>query len=553
VAVHAECRSEDPVARLFELSVDMLGTASAYGYFTRLNPACERTLGWTNEELMAKPFISFVHPDDLDATAERVMRLKEPGSRPASFENRYRTRDGDYRWIEWTTTIDEGVSYFVGQDVTERRAADAERVQASSVMQAVVESVADGLCVIDPQGLLTFINPAGVRLLGYQSSEELLGCSTHATFHYSRPDGTAYPSEECPLSQVRSGHVPVHVDEDTFWRRDGSALPVSYASAPMDLSGGTGSVVVFRDIRAMQAERERMRAQLGDAAWVEEVHQAMAEDRLVLYGQPIIEIATGVTVKHELLLRMLSRTGQVIEPGTFLPAAEKYGLIDDIDRWVITKAAEMAAAGSRVSVNLSAESVGSIEILAHIESEMARTGALPECLTFEVTETAVMKDVPAGRRFADRLVALGCSFSLDDFGTGYGSLTYLRQLPISYLKVDVQFVREMTQSEGDQRLVQAIVHIAQSFGQRTIAEGVEDEETLDLLRDFGVDFAQGYHLGRPGPFPDLSVERLAGEGDGAMGAAPAPMRPRAPAVPVSLPVRAHLEVSSSGEGLEGVV
>ena len=113
-----------------------------------------------------------------------------------------------------------------------------------------------------------------------------------------------------------------------------------------------------------------------------------------------------------------------------------------------------------------------------------------------------MKDVQAGRRFADRLVALGCSFSLDDFGTGYGSLTYLRQLPIAYLKVDVQFVREMTQSEGDQRLVQAIVHIAQSFGQRTIAEGVEDEETLDLLRDLGVDFAQGYHLGRPGPFPE---------------------------------------------------
>jgi PAS domain S-box-containing protein len=492
----------DPVARLFELSVDMLGTVSADGYFTRLNPAWERTLGWTSDELMAEPFITFVHPDDVEATADRVMKLRRPvGPAAVTFENRYRTRGGDYRWLEWTTTAQEGVLYFVAKDVTERKAADMDRAQAASVMQVVVESVADGLCAIDPNGRLIFINAAGVRLLGYASADELLGCSPHATLHHSLLDGTQTAIDDCPLSKVRTSHCPVHVDEDVFWRKDGTSLPVSYSSAPMDLSDGTGSVVVFRDITILQAERERLRAQVGDAAWFEEVRQAIAEGRLVLYGQPIMELATGEIVKYELLLRMLSPGGQVIAPGMFLPAAEKYGLIGDIDRWVITKAVEMAAGGRPVSLNLSAESVGCAEILAHIEHELARTGAAPELLTFEVTETAVMKDVQAGRNFADRLVALGCSFALDDFGTGYGSLTYLRQLPVAYLKVDVQFVREMTQSEGDQRLVQAIVHIAQSFGQKTIAEGVEDEQTLTLLRDFGVDFAQGYHLGRPEPFP----------------------------------------------------
>jgi PAS domain S-box-containing protein len=280
----------DPVARFFELSVDMLGTASTDGYFTRLNPAWERTLGWTSEELMAQPLFSLVHPDDVKATADRVMKLREPDGSPAvTFENRYRTREGDYRWLEWTTTAQEGVLYFVAKDVTERKAADVERAQAAGVMQVVVESVADGLCAIDPNGRLIFINAAGVRLLGYGSADELLGCSPHAKLHHSLLDGTRTALEDCPLTKVRATHNAVHVDEDIFWRKDGSSLPVSYSSAPMDLSEGTGSVVVFRDITILQAERERLRAQVGDAAWFEEVRRAIAEDRLVLYGQPIME------------------------------------------------------------------------------------------------------------------------------------------------------------------------------------------------------------------------------------------------------------------------
>lgn len=502
---NTERPSEDPVARLFELSLDMLGTASG-GYFTRLNPAWERTLGWTNEELMAAPFLSFVHPDDVEATTARSMELTQAGGpEVVSFEIRYRTSNGDYRWMGFTAVADEDDLYFVAKDVTDSRADEVDREEAANVMHAIIESVADGLCVVDSAGRLTFINPAGVQLLGYASADEILGEDPHATFHQSLCGNAPDAIADCPLSRVRSSVRAAHVYEDVFWRKDGSVVSVSYSSAPIDLSDGTGSVIAFRDITVVQAERERLRAQVGDTEWFEDIRQAIADDRLILYGQPIIELATGATVKHELLLRMLSPTTQVIPAGLFLPAAEKYGLIEDIDRWVITKAVEIAATGTSVAVNLSAESMGRIEILVHIERELTRTGAAPECLTFEVTETAVMKDIQAGRRFADRLVALGCSFSLDDFGTGYGSLTYLRQFPIAYLKIDVEFVREMTQSEPDQRLVQAIVHIARSFGQKTVAEGVEDEHTLNLLRDFGVDFAQGYHLGRPAPFPNKTA------------------------------------------------
>jgi PAS domain S-box-containing protein len=492
--------SLDPIGRLFELSLDMLGTASFDGYFTHLNSAWEQTFGWTNSQLLAEPFLSFVHPDYRDETTKRVTMLKELGA-PAvvDFENRFRTRAGTYRWIDWTVVANDDEFYIVGKDITERKVADVHRDQVASLMNGIVASMADGLVVTDVEGTLTFINPAGVYLLGYESADDLLGRSPHATFHHSHLDGTLYPVEECPMSKVRVSGQPVYIHEDTFWRRDGSPVPVSYSSAPIDLSDGTGAVVAFRDITALQAERERLRPKFGDIAWFEDVRQAVAKGRLVLYTQPIIEIATGAIVKHELLLRMLSPTGQVIVPGLFLPAAEKYGLIDDIDRWVITQATEIAATGKSVAVNLSAESVGRTEIMLHIERELVRTGADPRCVTFEITETAVMKDLQDGRRFANRLVALGCSFALDDFGTGYGSLTYLRQLPIDYIKIDVQFVLGMVQNEADRRLVQTVVSIAKGLSKQTIAEGVEDEETLSLLRDFGVDFAQGYFFGRPGP------------------------------------------------------
>jgi len=500
VARRTEHPSADPIQRLFELSPDLHGTASTHGYFTRLNPAWERTLGWTSAELMAEPFISFVHPEDVAATIAQAARLAGPNAPTTlAFENRYRTRDGAYRSLQWTAVAEGEVLYFVARDVSDRKATEVARDQAASVSQGITDSVDDGLCVADPAGIVTFVNPAAVRALGYGSADELLGCPQHATFHHTRADGTAYPIEDCPLLKVRTTGQPVRVDEDVFWRKDGTSLPVSYSSAPIGLEDGTGCVLAFRDITGLIAERERVNKEARHVVWFERVRQALIEDRFVLYGQPIVDLATGRVAKHELLLRMVTRTGEIVAPGEFLPAAEKYGLIHDIDRWVITQAVELAATGRPVAANLSAESVGRLEVLLHIQRELFRTGASAENLTFELTETALMGDVKDGRRFGDRLVELGCSFSLDDFGTGYGALTYLRRLPVTDLKIDVQFVRDMANSESDQRLVQGIVHIAHSLGKATIAEGVEDERTLELLRDMGVDYAQGYHLGRPTP------------------------------------------------------
>ena len=222
----------------------------------------------------------------------------------------------------------------------------------------------------------------------------------------------------------------------------------------------------------------------------------------MLHAQPILELATGKLVQQELLLRLRDRDDSLVPPLAFLPTAERCGLIREIDQWVITQATKLAACGHTVGVNLSAASAGDPRVLDFIERELCTHDADPGKLVFEITETAVMKHMDRARRFVDRLIALGCRIALDDFGTGFASFTYLKELPVQYLKIDVDFVRNLPRSPRDVVLVRAIVTLAAAFGQQTIAEGVEDEDTASLLRDLGVDYAQGYLFGRPGPITD---------------------------------------------------
>ena len=236
--------------------------------------------------------------------------------------------------------------------------------------------------------------------------------------------------------------------------------------------------------------------------WISRIRRALDNDRFELHAQPIIELATGDVVQHELLLRMRDGQGGLIPPIAFLPTAERCGLIAEIDRWVITEAIRLAARGTAVGVNLSAPSAGDPRVLALIERQLRRHGADPSNLVFEITETAVMQDMDRATRFAERLVTLGCRLSLDDFGTGFASFTYLKRLPVQYLKIDIDFVRDVARSQRDMFVVRAIVALAHDFGQETIAEGVEDQHTADVLRDLGVTYAQGYLFGRPEVFDD---------------------------------------------------
>ncbi|HET8979001.1 MAG TPA: EAL domain-containing protein [Solirubrobacteraceae bacterium] len=245
-----------------------------------------------------------------------------------------------------------------------------------------------------------------------------------------------------------------------------------------------------------------MQARLG---WVDQIRRGLDEDRLVLYCQPIMHLASNTVTQWELLLRMRGDDGELIPPAVFIPTAERFGLIQEIDRWVVGRAIEMLDAyrdwpgGVRFEVNVSGKSMSDPGLLELVEAEITARGVDPANLVFEITETAAIANMEEARVFADRLTALGCRFALDDFGAGFSSFYYLKYLPLNYLKIDGDFIRGLTSSVTDQLVVKSMVDIARGMGMKTIAEFVEASETAEMLHQKGVDYSQGYYHGRPRP------------------------------------------------------
>ena len=244
-------------------------------------------------------------------------------------------------------------------------------------------------------------------------------------------------------------------------------------------------------------------------AWSERVRQATEKGLFVLVCQPILNLEEGSVTQYELLLRMRGDDGELVPPGAFLATAERFGLIQAVDRWVAQQAIRLIAAHRKqgrtltLEVNLSGRTMGDAEFNAMINRELKSTGIDPAQLILEVTETAAVNDLDKARSFAEGLTKLGCSFALDDFGAGFASFYYLKHLPIAYLKIDGEFVKDLPRTPADRLVVKALVDVCHGLGIKTIAEFVSDQETVDLLRELGVDFAQGYFIGKPHAVAEL--------------------------------------------------
>jgi EAL domain-containing protein (putative c-di-GMP-specific phosphodiesterase class I) len=240
----------------------------------------------------------------------------------------------------------------------------------------------------------------------------------------------------------------------------------------------------------------------GDA--IDLIRAALACDWLHVFSQPIVPLTDGKFASEELLVRIRDTDGDLVPPAAFIPAAERYGLMPQIDRYVIDRAAALASRGRNVHVNLSATTIAQRRLYDDIVAAMHLHGASPERITFEITETAAAVDFTEATYLATRLSARGFRIALDDFGSGWGAFRYLKALPVSLIKIDCEFVRDLTSNPRAAQLVGAIATLARTLGHQTVGEGVEDEATLLLLRSLGVDFAQGYYLGRPAPAEGLS-------------------------------------------------
>lgn len=263
----------------------------------------------------------------------------------------------------------------------------------------------------------------------------------------------------------------------------------------------------FEMYRPLEGGREHVSARLAEA---ERIRRALEDERMVLHCQPILDLATNEVRQYELLLRLPDAEGrELLLPGAFLYRAERSGLIQAIDGWVVRRAIALIAAHERagrtlvLNVNLSGRSIGDQRLAALIEDALAESGIDPSRLVLEITETDAISNFQEARAFAHRLHARGCRFAVDDFGAGFGASYYLKNFPFDFLKIDGDFIRDITSSPMNQLLVSAIVGIARGMGKQTVAEFVGTAEAAELLRGLGVDLGQGHHIGMPLPVADV--------------------------------------------------
>jgi PAS domain S-box-containing protein len=487
------------------------------------NAGAERMYGWTAQEAIGRPASETILPPESVLPAEEAranLALQRDGRSDGEYT--VRRRDGStfpaHVRSQLISDLDGHVTGAanVAMDITERKESERALVSARNYLRAVTDSMGEGLFTLDSDGCASYMNQVALDLLGW-SWEELRGRAVHPILHALRLDGSPMPIEECPMFHAGRDGKLVRVESDMFICHDGSRLPVAYTVSPFaTVDGIEGCAVVFEDITERRATAKRVERDLEKLAWLERIQEALTEDRFVLYSQPIIDLQTGEIVQRELLIRMRDASApghpsRLIAPGEFLPVAEEFGLITEIDRWVIDRGIEIAATGLAVQLNVSGRSISGPGLVDHIQNAIQRTGADPNQIVFEITETALVSDEPAARVLVESLHALGCKVALDDFGTGYGGFTYVKHLPVDFLKIDIEFVRDVRTNSASRHVIQSIVSLSAGFGLKTVGEGVEDQASLNLLRELGVDYAQGFHIGRPAPLDTMGQPSTEGD------------------------------------------
>jgi diguanylate cyclase (GGDEF)-like protein/PAS domain S-box-containing protein len=309
---------------------------------------------------------------------------------------------------------------------------------------------------------------------------------------------------------VSIGVVPIRADTGSVAELFGAADIACYVAKDK----GRNQIHIHQ-VDDLEHARRR-----GEMQWSTRISEALNENRFVLYYQKIVPLAIqeGRHPECELLVRMLDDDGNIIAPGRFLPAAERYRQMVHIDKWVIRNALTTLAGPNNgtcrgmFSINLSGQSLGHTGFADYVKEQISASGIDARRVDFEITETAAIANLSQAERFMREMKEIGCSFSLDDFGSGLSSFAYLKALPVDFLKIDGVFVRNILDNSTDRAMVAAINQMGHAIGIRTIAEFIENEAVLHTLRDIGIDYAQGYHLHMPQalPTPANQVKRMGG-------------------------------------------
>jgi len=514
--------------------------------------------GYHRSELTGRPIFELYAEDSVMAAHEFLNDVCELPGRPHRWEVRRRKKSGDVLWVRETARaitdlsgrktilmncedIDE--TYKLTEKLTHQSNHDeltglANRKAFEHRLGKVIDSAASE----GTRHILAYLDLDQFKIIndtcGHAAGDELIKQVARVLKSVVRKRDTlarmggdefALLIEDCALDAGLTliGALKSRIQgHQFFWKGrtyhttasvgvtviDRNASSVESVMSMVDTACYAAKDAGRNRVHVYEKDDETVVARHGEMRWATRIGDALREDRFELNFQPISPIDTsGDQGDHyELLIRMRDESGLIVSPGEFLPAAERYNLADKLDRWVIARALEWLRSDARMlerlhlcSINLSGQSMGNEEILRYIFEELDRGGVPAEKLCFEVTETAAISDLVGATRFITQLKDRGCHFALDDFGAGFSSFAYLKNLPVDFLKIDGSFVRDIVSDSIDYAMVRSINEIGHVMGKKTIAEFVEDLSILKKLQGVGVDYVQGYGIGRPAPITEF--------------------------------------------------
>ncbi len=538
------------------------------GQWVTVNPALARLLGYERDALLAQRISAVLHPEELDVTRKRLAALVAGEEERITAECRMVHADGQLVWVLVTVAAvpDEAgrPAYGIGQivDITERKRFEGQlryladhdaltglfnRRRFEEELDRALASAeryrhCGAVLVLDLDGFKhvndTLGHPVGdeliARLAGTLRDElresDIIARLGGDEFGVILPEASEAEASAVASKLLRAVERDGIVADSTGHAR----VTASVGLATFDGADGLSAeeLLVEADIAMYDAkEAGRNRAATAERAgagpgrhvsrlsWLERIRSALAEDRFELHAQPIVAIgdADGPPA-FELLIRMRADSGELVPPATFLPIAERFDLVQDIDRWVIARAVELvrrehdAGCPVTLSVNVSGRTMGDADFAGWLQELLTTTPVPARRLIVEITETAAIVNVERARTLAETLRRLGCLLALDDFGTGFASFSYLKHLEFDVLKIDGEFIRGLRENRTDRLVVEAVVAIARGLGTPSLAEFVADADTLAAVRALGVDYAQGFHLGRPLPVDEALALTRSGAG-----------------------------------------
>ncbi len=557
-------RTEQKFSAIFAQTAVGITQLDLAGRIVDINPATCTILERSFDSVMSASYKSLVHPDDWELGQQQYHQVLEGTRNSYTVEQRMLKGSGDHLWARLTVSMVRNTvhaeTYLIVmlEDISEsRRLASELSFQAThdsltgllnrrafeyrlvrTLNRARADNSYHALLFIDLDQFKV-VNDTSGHSAGDQLLRQVAEVSREALREgdiLARLGGDEFGVilENCSLEIAATVAEKLRstLEKTAFrWEKEHHAIGCSIGVIPItEETADINSLMRAVDIACYMAKDEgrnrvyvstaddqQLVAQRGQMEWLNRIQSALKEHRFFLDAQ-IISPATSNGGSHglryEVLIRLTNEAGDVVPPSAFLPAAEKFGVISKIDRWVIAEAIRKLSETpdhlqvlEACHINLSGRSFDQADFADYVVDQIQRYKVPANKLCFEITETAAVHSLVDVERFMARLSKLGCTFALDDFGTGLSSFSYLRRLPVDCLKIDGAFVRDIATDDTDLAMVRAINDIGHTLDKITIAEFVENDETATLLGEMGVDYLQGFGLHRPCRFDELLAER----------------------------------------------